>query len=78
MKFEIKPVKTEFSNYDQMIVDIDEEPFDTSITNVSLVDSSDGSEQPINASFTSLPEGQFALTQVAIVKLFCQLWKNRG
>lgn len=60
MKFEIKPVKTEFSNYDQMIVDIDEEPFDTSITNVTLVDSSDGSEQPINASFTSLPEGQFA------------------
>ena len=60
MKFKIKPVKTEFNSYDQMIVDINKAPFGTAITNVSLVDSSDGSKQLISASFTSLPAGQFA------------------
>lgn len=60
MKFKIKPVKTEFNSYDQMIVNINKEPFGTAITNVSLVDSSDGSKQLISASFTSLPAGQFA------------------
>ena len=60
MKFKIKPVKTEFNSYDQMIVNINKEPFGTAITNVSLVDNSDGSKQLISASFTSLPAGQFA------------------
>ena len=34
MKFKIKPVKTEFNSYDQMIVNINKEPFGTAITNV--------------------------------------------
>lgn len=60
MKFKIKPVKTEFSSHDQLIVNINKEPFGTAITNVWLVDSSDGSKQLISANFTSLPAGQFA------------------
>lgn len=63
MKFEIEPVKTEFSTYDEMVVNVVEQPFDTTVTTVGLIDSQDEDdwgEQVISANFTSLPKGHFA------------------
>lgn len=78
MKFKIKPVKTEFSSYDQMIVNINKEPFGTAITNIWLVDSSDGSKQLISANFTSLPAGQFAFNPSSYCEAVLPAMEKQG
>ena len=59
----IQPVKTEFNAYDTLIVNVEEGPFGTSTTTVSLLDSHDDDDdwgQIISGNFTSLPANHFA------------------